>query len=411
MTASRCPNRASLQVRLQQMLFQLMIPRLLRQTKWSLMLAATLLGGAVAQAEPAQAELEMRVAIEEKAPSVVLGSSTQAVLLDGDGDAIAQIPAGGAVVAEAENREVSIHTWQDDAFWIQPQGDGYVYIGDSWYRGRTQVVATAEGLTAVNHVDLEDYLYSVVASEMPTSWPAAALQAQAVAARSYALHQRQHRGNVVFDVGDTTSWQVYKGIAQEAPSVISAVDATAGQVLTHNGRIIEAVFHSSSGGHTENVENVWSSAIPYLRGVADFDQAAPVFRWTKQVSAADVRAKISGVGNVISMTPERLTPTGRIASMQIVGDAGRRSMKGSELRSLLGLRSTLFEVQPQLGQLASAGNLIAAPTSFTFVGRGYGHGVGMSQWGARGMADQGYGYDSILGHYYQGVSLAVIDVQ
>lgn len=411
MTAVRCPNRASLQVRLQHLLLALMAPRLMRQAKWSLMLAAALLGGAVAQAKPAQAELEMRVAIEEQVSSVVLGSSTQAVLMDSDGDAIAQLPAGGAVVAEAENREVSIHTWQDDAFWIQPEGDGYVYIGDSWYRGRTQVVATAEGLTAVNHVDLEDYLYSVVASEMPTSWPAAALQAQAVAARSYALHQRQHRGNVVFDVGDTTAWQVYKGIAQEAPSVISAVDATAGQVLTHNGRIIEAVFHSSSGGHTENVEYVWSNAIPYLRGVPDFDQAAPVFSWREQVSASDLRAKISGVGNIISITPERFTPTGRVASVQVVGDAGRRSMKGREMRSLLGLRSTLFEVQPQMGRLASAGGGIGAPTSFTFLGRGFGHGVGMSQWGARGMADQGYGYDSILAHYYQGVSLAVIDVQ
>jgi len=414
MTALRCRDtQASFQARFQHILLRLMAPGLQLRSKWSVLLVAlAVMGGTAAKADPARAELEMRVAIEEQVPSVVIGSSTQALLLDGDGDAIAQIPAGGAVVAEAEPRSISIHSWQDDAFWIQPEGDGYVYIGDSWYRGRTQVVATANGLTAVNHVELEDYLYSVVASEMPTSWPAAALEAQAVAARSYALHQRQHRGNPVFDVGDTTSWQVYKGVAQEAPSVLAAVDNTRGQVLTHNGRIIEAVFHSSSGGHTENVENVWSSAIPYLRGVADFDQAAPVFRWSEQISARDLRAKIPGLGNIIAMTPERVTSTGRVASMQVVGDAGRRSMKGSELRSLLGLRSTLFEVQPQMGRIASAGNnLVAAPSSFTISGRGFGHGVGMSQWGARGLAGQGYSYDSILGHYYQDTSLALISVE
>ncbi|MGB3613180.1 MAG: SpoIID/LytB domain-containing protein [Elainellaceae cyanobacterium] len=395
----RRDTQISLQARLQQILFRLIAPSLRLRSKWSFLLVAlAVMGGTAAKADSAQAELEMRVAIEEQVPSVVVGSSTRALLLDGDGEAIAQIPAGGAVVAEAESRGISIHSWQDDAFWIQPEGDGYVYIGDSWYRGRTQVVATASGLTAVNHVDLEDYLYSVVASEMPTSWPAAALEAQAVAARSYALHQRQHRGNPIFDVGDTTSWQVYKGVAQEAPSVLAAVDNTQGQVLVHNGRIIEAVFHSSSGGRTENVEDVWSSAIPYLRGVADFDQAAPVFSWSEQISANDLQAKIPGLGNIISLTPERVTSSGRISTIQVVGDAGRRSMKGSELRSLLGLRSTLFEVRPQGG-------------AFTFNGRGFGHGVGMSQWGARGLAGQGYSYDSILGHYYQDTSLAVISIE
>ncbi|MGF1514080.1 MAG: SpoIID/LytB domain-containing protein [Elainellaceae cyanobacterium] len=404
-------NPSSLQ-RLQQSLFRLASSNLRLRSKWSFALVAlAAFTGAAAQAGPARAELEMRVAIEEQVPSVVVGTSTQALLLDGTGEAIARIPAGSAVIAEAEGGEVAIHDWEDDAFWIEPEGEGYVYIGDSWYRGRTQVVATSDGITAVNHVDLEKYLYSVVGSEMPTSWPAAALEAQAVAARSYALYQREHRGNPVFDVGDTAAWQVYKGVIQEEPPVVSAVEATEGQVLTHNGQIIEAVFHSSSGGHTENVEDVWSSAIPYLRGVADFDQSAPVFSWSAQVSANDLKAKLPGLGNIIAMNPERMTPRGRVASMQIVGDAGQRTIKGNDLRSLLGLRSTLFAVQPQMGRVASAGNLVAVPTSFTFSGRGFGHGVGMSQWGARGLADQGHSYDSILGHYYQGTALALISVE
>ncbi len=383
------------------------------RSKWSFVLVAlAMVTGAAAKADPAQADVEIRVAIEEQVPSVMVGSSTRALLLDGEGEAIARIPAGGAVIAKAEGDEIAIHSWEDDSFWIEPEAEeGLVYIGDSWYRGRTQVVATAEGLTAINHVDLEEYLYSVVASEMPTSWPAAALEAQSVAARSYALYQRENRGNPVFDVGDTAAWQVYKGLSQEEPSTVAAVTATEGQVLTHNGQIIEAVFHSSSGGHTENVEDIWSSAIPYLRGVADFDQNAPVFQWSERVSAADLKAKLTGVGNILSIAPERVTPQGRVASVQIVGDAGERTMKGSQLRSLLGLRSTLFAVQPQMGRVASAGGFASAPTSFTFSGRGFGHGVGLSQWGARGLADQGYSYDSILGHYYQGTALALISAE
>ncbi|MGF1535153.1 MAG: SpoIID/LytB domain-containing protein [Elainellaceae cyanobacterium] len=412
MTSPSChTNQPALQ-RFQQGLFRLASSSLRLRSKWSFVLVAlSVFIGTAAKADPAQAELEMRVAIEEQVPSIVVGSSTQALLRDEDGEAIARIPANSAVVAEAEGNEISIDQWEDGAFWIEPEEeDGLVFIGDSWYRGRTQVVATADGLTAVNHVDLEEYLYSVVASEMPTSWPAAALEAQAVAARSYALYQREHRGNPVFDVGDTAAWQVYKGLIQEEPSTVAAVDATEGQVLTYNGQIIEAVFHSSSGGHTENVEDVWSSAIPYLRGVPDFDQNAPVFRWSEQISAADLKAKLPGLGNILAMTPERVTPRGRVASMQVVGDQGRRTIKGSELRSLLGLRSTLFAVQPQMGRVASAGNPVTAPISFTFSGRGFGHGVGLSQYGARGLADQGYSYDSILGHYYQGAALARIAI-
>lgn len=379
--------------------------RIAKKTWW---LSALLWLAAIA---PARADLELRVAIEQDVDQVVVGSSTDAVLKDASGRVLSQIEGMEAFEAEAEAGQVAIDQWQAGQVWIEPSEGGYVYIGDNWYRGRTLVVATAGGLTAVNYVDLEHYLYSVVGAEMPASWHLEALKAQAVAARSYALYQRQTSANTVFDVGDTTTWQVYGGLEEEAASTQQAVNETKGQVLTYNGQIIEAVFHSSSGGHTENVEDVWVSARPYLRGVPDFDNEAPVFQWTETFSADQMRQRITGVGNILSMTPERTTPRGRIVAMRVEGDAGSRTLSGNELRQALGLRSTLFSAMPQIGPLASAGNINAAPTSFQINGRGFGHGLGLSQWGAYGMARQGLNYQQIVSHYYSNTVLAQIQVE
>lgn len=360
---------------------------------------------------PVQAALELRVAIEENIDQVTVGSSTPATVRDGANQVLAQIPAGGALVAQASDGRVQIDQWQAGQVWVEPSNGGLVFIGDRWYRGRTLIVPTESGVTAVNYVDLEQYLYSVVGSEMPTSWPLEALKAQAVTARSYALYQRQTSANAVFDVGDTTTWQVYKGIEEETNTTQAAVQQTEGQVLTYQGQIIEAVFHSSSGGHTENVEDVWVQALPYLRAVQDFDQGAPVYQWSETVSADRLRQAISGVGNIISMVPDRTTPRGRVVTMRVTGDAGTRVISGAELRRALQLRSTLFSVTPVLGQVASTETVSSAPTSFVITGRGFGHGLGMSQWGAYGLALQGYNYHQIVTHYYTGATLAKIRVE
>ncbi|MEB3213566.1 MAG: SpoIID/LytB domain-containing protein [Leptolyngbyaceae bacterium] len=357
------------------------------------------------------AALDLRVAIEEDVRTVQVGSSTKSLLRDSSGRVVAEIPAMGSVRAEFQGNQVKIHQFQGRQFWLEPTNGGYVAIGDKWYRGKTHVIAVDGAITAVNYVNLEEYLYSVVGGEVPTNWPLEAMKAQAVAARTYALYQRQSRGNAIFDVGDTTAWQVYRGLEEEASSTHAAVRETAGQVLTHNGQIIEAVFHSSSGGHTENVENVWSSPRPYLRGVADFDHYAPVFQWREQFSADDLRNRITGVGRILSITPVQLTPTGRVASVRVVGDRSTRTLTGSEMRQSLGLRSTLFTIRPEMGRVASANSAGSVPVSFLVDGRGFGHGVGMSQWGAYGLASRGYNYQQILGHYFQNTTLSVIRAQ
>lgn len=352
---------------------------------------------------PAKAALQLRVAIKEGVNQVQVGSSTKAIIRDGVGRALGEIAGMNSFNAAYNGGGVAIDRWRSGAVWIEPTNGGYVWIGDKWYRGRTLVVPTTNGLTAVNYVDLEQYLYSVVGGEVYNSWPVETLKAQAVAARTYALYQRQTRGNQIYDVGNTIAWQVYKGIEDEASTLYAPVNATAGQVMAHNGRLILAAFHASSGGHTENVENVWSEPRPYLRAVPDFDQGTPNFQWVERFSPQDMGRRITGVGNVVSVLPERISPFGRVLSMKVVGTTGSREMTGAALRQTLGLKSTWFTIAPEGSN--------SAPTAFRIDGRGFGHGLGLSQWGAYNMGRSGSNYQQILQHYYQGANLARIKVR
>ncbi len=348
---------------------------------------------------PAQAAVLLRIAVEEDISQVKIGSSTQAVVRDSNGQVLGNLSSQGGFVAEAKSGKVVLDKWQSHQLWIEPTNGGYVWIGDGWYRGTAVLIPHEKGITAVNYVDMEQYLYSVLGAEMDGGWPQEALKAQAVAARSYALYKRE-RSNGVYDLGDDQLWQVYQGVATESSGTQTAVSATQGQVLTHNGQVILAAFHSSSGGHTENSEDVWHNPLPYLRGVPDYDQKSPVFEWTKTFSQVDLSQRISGVGTIQSMIPERTSAYGSIISMKVTGDAGSRVMDGEEIAGVLGLRSTRFRVNRPNG----SGN-------FVITGRGFGHGVGLSQWGAYHLANQGYNYHQILLYYYRDSTLAKIEVQ
>lgn len=363
--------------------------RVWRRCVWSSLVLWLVLAGA------AEA-VEIRVAIQKQANRLKVGSSTTALVRDGQGRVLGEISSMNAFYAQNSGGGIALGQWRSGQLWVEPSGDGYVWIGDRWYRGKTRLVREGGSIRAINHVDLEEYLYSVVGGEMVASWPLEALKAQAVAARSYALHKRSLAANRLFDLDGTTTSQVYKGLASEASSTHQAVGSTAGQVMTYNGGVILAVFHSSSGGHTENVEDVWSKPLPYLRGVVDYDQQSPVFQWTKTISASELGRLAGNIGTVKSVTAERLTPRGRVVSLKLVGDRGTKSLTGKEFRQLLQLRSSLFTITP-------------VDNYFYLVGRGFGHGVGMSQWGAHYLAQQGINYQSILGHYYQGTKLSLIE--
>ncbi|MFP4298224.1 MAG: SpoIID/LytB domain-containing protein [Spirulinaceae cyanobacterium] len=343
----------------------------------------------------AWAAVNLRVSIEKSSSQVVVGGSTPALVRDRSGQVIGQIPAGSAYVVTSRQNQVSLGSWQSSQLWIEPQGEGFIWIGDRWYRGEAHLTAQGNRLHAINHVDLEEYLYSVVGAEAIASWPLEALKTQAVAARSYALYQRSRNRNPLYDLDTTTFTQVYKGLLSEARSTHQAVQATSGEVVVYNRQVILAAFHASSGGHTENVEDVWTSPLPYLRGVIDYDRQAPVYQWSKQYSRSEISRLIGGVGLIQSFIPERTTPQGRIITMRVVGEKGTTRLSGAQIRQALGLRSRLFTITP-------SGN------GFIVQGRGFGHGVGLSQWGAQSLASQGWNYRQILGHYYRNAALSRI---
>ena len=291
------------------------------------------------------------------------------------------------------------------------------------YRGQLQVLVGRSSLQAVNHLPIETYLPSVVGSEMPASWPQAALRAQAVAARTYALRQR--KAGAPFDVSATVKSQVYKGVDAETPSTREAVAATRGQVLTYDGQLANAVFHSSGGGSTENSGDLWSRQLPYLVSVPDFDTSSPVSQWQQRLDPEQLRKAFREIGGAMRIDVLASTGSGRIRQARVTGPAGTIVLTGPELRSRLGLRSTLvrFEtVAPEVAAMPvdATGAMPLTPPplpaietpplqvpqpALLAIGRGFGHGVGMSQWGAYAMAQQGRDYRQILSHYYRGTEL------
>jgi stage II sporulation protein D len=366
-------------------------------------------------ATPATA-MDIRVGLSQGNYSVTVGSSSAADMVDGKGKVLGQIPALQGVTATAAQGGVSLNGKRGWQITLRPKEKGFIYVGGGsaisggrWYRGKVILASSSSsssggGLTVINDLNLEDYVASVIGKEMYPTWPQEALKAQAVAARSYAIYQQQHPKYQHFDVLSTTTSQVYAGLDGEANTTQAATQATFGQVLTYQGKIIESVFHSASGGHTENSEDVWMRVVPYLRGVPDFDQSAPVFQWNLMLTESQLRQRIPGIGDIISMTPVKTTPTGRVRTLRIQGSRGSLLMKGSDVRRTLGLKSTHFTAKPEFAPVAGVKGA-NRPIGFQLVGQGSGHGLGLSQWGSYSLALQGKSYQDILTHYFQGVSL------
>ncbi|MFM7640697.1 MAG: SpoIID/LytB domain-containing protein [Cyanobium sp.] len=289
------------------------------------------------------------------------------------------------------------------------------------YRGSLLLRPEGAGFQAINRLPLESYLMGVVGSEMPSSWPLSALRAQAVASRTYALQQL--RPKAPFDLKATVTSQVYKGVEAESSPVRQAVVSTRGQVLLHGQQLINAVFHSSSGGMTENSGELWSRQLPYLVSVPDFDASSPVSHWQKAFAPEELRQAFGEIGGANAIEPLQTSKTGRIRRARVIGPGGELVLSGAELRERLGLRSTMvsfvFEAagdQPSTAPPDGMEAALAAPSPLaagqpapsyrlTVKGRGYGHGVGLSQWGAYALALRGKSHEEILRHYYRGAIL------
>ncbi|MEB3158707.1 MAG: SpoIID/LytB domain-containing protein [Synechococcus sp.] len=323
-----------------------------------------------------------------------------------------------------------------------------IWLGQRRYGGTLHLRARGGQIQVVNQLGIEPYLASVVGSEMPHTWPLAALQAQAVAARTYALRQRGRHAD--YDVQATVSSQVYRGLESATPSTQKAVDSTRSLVMVHGGKLINAVFHSSSGGTTEPSGEVWRTQLPYLVSVPDHDQQSPVHRWQQRFDANQLKAAFRETQGLEAVDVLQTSSTGRLRSVRVRGPGGSLVLSGRELRQRLGLKSTMVSfnwlvqadgdasgppvpgnsgdakgIPAMIGfwrdsATGSSAALLSSPpplvretsvqvpprgTILEVRGQGFGHGVGMSQWGARGLAEQGADFRQILQHYYRGVTI------
>ena len=337
---------------------------------------------------------------------------------------------------------------------FKPAGDSSMAIDGKKYRGGIVFTSAGEGkLNAINLVLADEYVYGVTGLEMSASWPLEALKAQSVCARNYALTNINKHKAYGFDVCTSTDCQVYGGIDAEHTYTIKAGMETAGKYLLYNGGLAETLFFSCSGGHTANVKYVWGSSIPYLGGVADpYENPAEVSRynWSKTYTIDEIQTRLTSTGvNIGSITDIKTTiepVTGQVYELEIVGTNGSQKYTNDKTRTWMGWdklysqRYTVSPVYAQSSQLmaysaegkeaahgyttisgkgtvsqaskplsiksaSGTSTLSSDIVAFQFDGHGWGHGVGMSQYGAKGMADQGYTYDQILAFYYPGTTL------
>jgi peptidoglycan hydrolase-like amidase len=193
-----------------------------------------------------RSSLQLRVAIANGADSLKVGASTTATISTEQGQTLGKIQSMQAFYAQPDGQNIRLGSWQAPlVIWIQPTGEGYVSIGDRWYRGAVRLILQGDRLLAVNYVDLEKYLYSVVGAEVSPSWPSEVLKAQAIAARSYALVHYFRPASSFYDLGATTRWQVYRGVQDEWNTTHQAVNATRGFVIGYKGGVVETMYAAS----------------------------------------------------------------------------------------------------------------------------------------------------------------------
>ncbi len=272
-------------------------------------------------------------------------------------------------------------------------------VNGKGYRGSLEITLGERGLLVVNELPLEEYLVGLINCEISSTWPLEAIKAQAVVARSYALHQKESRKGARYHLEATVMDQVYDGCAVEDERAALGVRSTAGEALTFNGGIALTFFHSNCGGHTEAAEQVWSTKYPYLRGVpCRYCQDVPSASWETTIPLAKIESQLKGGGVTIAglrdVLPGARDDSGRLTVVTLKGEK-ELELPATSFRKALGytvIRSTMFDIS-------------VMGDSLRFTGNGYGHGVGLCQWGARSRGADGFNYREILEYYYPGTTL------
>ncbi len=366
-----------------------------------------------APATPSMIALDViRIGIRDAATELKVKGGAPLTVLDMESGRSRQIPAGRTLrfktvgdrleaVPSGSRGRIS---FADGARVFTERPGGRVIVDGKPYRGAMILKPAEDGISVVNELGLEEYLYGVLPLEMSRDWPLEALKAQAVIARSYAVYNLGRFGLSGFDLSSDQRSQVYDGSGAEDPRTIQAVDQTVGQVLAYHGTILNAYFHACCGGHTASAESIWGTGPdPYrpFQGVRDsYCSMSPHFRWKVRVEGADLLRALQRGGvmatHLQGIGIAQRDRSGYIRAVSVTTDRGRELVKANSLRQWLGsghLKSTHWT---RLAKIDGA---------YVIEGHGYGHGVGLCQWGARAQAKNGRDYKRILRFYYPGTTL------
>jgi stage II sporulation protein D len=266
-------------------------------------------------------------------------------------------------------------------------------IHDTLYRGSFEVRRDGNGLFFIMSLPFEQYIEGVIAAETGEDWAEEALKAQAVISRTYALYQKTKADGMDYHITSSVLHQAYKG--DEADEIIGlAVRETEGEILTYDGDLIQSFYHATCRGRTELPEAVWGEDYPYLKSVPCRGKNAPYGQWQRRFHLEEIE-KVMGLSGIKDIHITSHTSTGRAELLTVTAEGLEKGIKAVDLRRLLGygiLPSTHFSVSVEGDEAV-------------FQGGGYGHGVGLSQWGALELAHEGKTYREILEHYYPGTVL------
>ena len=380
-----------------------------------------------------------RAAKEEPIIRVGLSEEQASAVLTADGAYVFRDTMSGEELGKRKANSVSTITVKNRRFVVDgkavsakslrfaiadARSSRYLSVAGEKYRGTIVLLLADDGtITVVNEVRLDDYIGGVISEEMSPDWPAEALKAQAVAARTFAVYSLGKHDEDGYDVCATTHCQVYGGIGSESPEGMRAVSATRGEIMTYQGKPIYAAFYASSGGMTAGSEETGGMALPYLQAVRDpEDKVAPNRHWQVSLSPRELASKLASAGvSVGTLKAIELTPlemgksasdryaSGRVKNVRFIGTQQRIDVAGPKLRWIVGLPSTLFDIRYGTEKKTAPntkGKIAISDQSavIVFDGYGRGHGVGMSQWGAYGMAQKSK-YREILSRYYKNVDV------
>lgn len=298
-------------------------------------------------------------------------------------------------------REISLYGVK-----IKVSGDSTINIDSRRFRGDIDIIRK-DGikLIVINNVDLEDYLYGVLYHEVSHRWPMEALKSQAIAARTFALYQKRQNALKPYDLRSDMYSQVYGGRTSEKWSTNKAVNLTKDSVLIYNGSIFPAYYHATCAGYTEDASNLWNIDLEPLKGLeCDFCKASPHYKWAEEIPLWKIESTLKEngykIGRINSINLLSKNKSGRIEKIEMKDENGVSFiLTGKDFRQLLGpnvVRSTKFDISMRWMQAA-------------LTGLGWGHGVGMCQWGAYGLAKKGKKAEEIVKFYYPGADIATID--